>query len=209
MDKRTVFADGLILPRALKVLDHGVLVGEPGSVWLMRDTDGDLKADTKELITHAYGRLEGSVEGNANSLYWALDNWMHTSGTDVYFRFKDQKIEVQSTLLRGEWGATQDDAGRIYRNTNESALHVDFVPTPYFMSRRRPIVPVRFLDRCSGGQSSESTVTEHSFGPLKSFGGPDDVAPRYNGISCWRSIVQRLNEDCDASLVRNCWAIAR
>ena len=27
---------------------------------------------------------------------------------------------------------TQDDAGRIYRNTNESALHVDFVPTPYF-----------------------------------------------------------------------------
>ena len=29
MDKRTVFADGLIAPRALKVLDHGVLVGEP------------------------------------------------------------------------------------------------------------------------------------------------------------------------------------
>src|SRR5262245_44431787 len=133
MDKRTVFADGLILPRALKVLDHGVLVGEPGSLWMMRDTNGDLKADTKELITHAYGRLEGSVEGNANSLYWALDNWMHTSGTDVYFRFKDQKVEVQPTLLRGEWGATQDDAGRIYRNTNSSALHVDFVPTPYFM----------------------------------------------------------------------------
>ncbi len=133
MDKRTVFADGLILPRALKVLDHGVLVGEPGSLWMMRDTNGDLKADTKELITHAYGRLEGSVEGNANSLYWALDNWMHTSGADVYFRFKDQKVEVQPTLSRGEWGATQDDAGRIYRNTNESALHVDFVPTPYFM----------------------------------------------------------------------------
>lgn len=133
MDKRTVFADGLILPRALKVLDHGVLVGEPGSVWMMRDTNGDLRADTKELITHAYGRLEGSVEGNANSLYWGLDNWMHTSGTDVYFRFKDQKVEVQPTLSRGEWGATQDDAGRIYRNTNESALHVDFVSTPYFL----------------------------------------------------------------------------
>ena len=133
MDKRTVFADNLILPRAVKVLDHGVLVGEPGSVWLMRDTNGDLKADTKELITHAYGRLEGSVEGNANSLYWGLDNWIHTSAADVYFRFKDQKIEVQSTLSRGEWGATQDDAGRIYRNTNESALHVDFVPTSYYM----------------------------------------------------------------------------
>jgi len=127
MDKRTVFADGLILPRAVKVLDHGVLVGEPGSIWLMRDTNGDLRADTKELITHAYGRLEGSVEGNANSLYWALDNWIHTSGSDVYLRVKDGKVDVQPTLSRGEWGATQDDAGRIYRNTNESALHVDTV----------------------------------------------------------------------------------
>ena len=47
MDKRTVFADGLILPRALKVLDRGVLVGEPGSLWLMRDTNGDLRVDTQ------------------------------------------------------------------------------------------------------------------------------------------------------------------
>ncbi len=28
---------------------------------------------------------------------------------------------------------THDDAGRIYRNTNESSVHVDFVPTAYFM----------------------------------------------------------------------------
>jgi mono/diheme cytochrome c family protein/glucose/arabinose dehydrogenase len=132
MDKRTVFADTLILPRAVKVLEQGVLVGEPGSVWLMRDTDGDLRADTKELVTHAYGRLEGSVEGNANSLYWGLDNRIHTSASDVFFRVKDRKIEVLPTLLRGEWGLTQDDAGRTYRNTNESALHVDFVPTAYY-----------------------------------------------------------------------------
>ena len=29
MDKRTVFADGLVLARSLKVLDRGVLVAEP------------------------------------------------------------------------------------------------------------------------------------------------------------------------------------
>ncbi|MEO7273032.1 MAG: dehydrogenase, partial [Vicinamibacterales bacterium] len=44
MDKRTVFAEGLVLPRALKVLAHGVLVGEPPNLWLMKDTNGDLKA---------------------------------------------------------------------------------------------------------------------------------------------------------------------
>jgi hypothetical protein len=152
MDKRTVFADGLILPRALKVLDHGVLVGEPGSLWLMRDTNGDLRADTKELITHAYGRLEGSVEGNANSLVWALDNWMHTSDTEVYLRLKNGTFEVRSTPSRGEWGASQDDFGRIYRNTNESALHVDLVPTPYFM--RHP-----GLVRTRGSYESLETAT--------------------------------------------------
>ena len=50
MDKRTVFMDGLVLPRALKVLANGVLVGEPPNLWLCKDTDGDLKADTKELV---------------------------------------------------------------------------------------------------------------------------------------------------------------
>ena len=43
MDKKTVFMDGLVLPRALKVLDHGVLIGEPPHLWLARDTNGDLK----------------------------------------------------------------------------------------------------------------------------------------------------------------------
>ena len=132
MDKRTVFADGLVLARSLKVLDGGVLVAEPPNAWLMRDTNGDLRMDTKELVTNLYGRREARVEQNANEFYWALDNRMYTSESDVYLRLKNGKFEVSKTLVRGEWGVTQDDAGRIYRNTNESALHVDFVPTPYF-----------------------------------------------------------------------------
>ena len=132
MDKRTVFADKLILPRAVKVLGNGVLVGEPGTLWFMRDTNGDLKADTREVITHSYGLLRGSVEGNANSLLWGLDNVMHTSENEANIRLKNGEFELQPTLSRGEWGLSQDDAGRMYRNTNESALHVDLVPTPYF-----------------------------------------------------------------------------
>ena len=132
MDKRTVFADKLVLPRAVKVLENGVLVGEPGTLWFMRDTNGDLKADTREVITHSYGLLRGSVEGNANSLLWGLDNVMHTSENEVNIRLKNGEFELKPTLSRGEWGLSQDDAGRMYRNTNESALHVDLVPTPYF-----------------------------------------------------------------------------
>ncbi len=133
MDKRTVFADGLVLARSLKVLDAGVLVAEPPNVWLMKDTNGDLKMDKKELVTDTYGRREARVEQNANGFYWGLDNWMHTANSDVFLRFKDGKFEVRKTLSRGEWGVTHDDAGRIYRNTNESVLHADLVPTQYYL----------------------------------------------------------------------------
>ena len=132
MDKKTVFLDKLVLPRALKVLDRGVLVAEPPNLWLARDTDGDLKADTKERVTDTYGTQMANVEHNANSLLWGMDNWMHTSEVDVMLRLKDLKFEVKPTLSRGQWGATQDDAGRVYRNTNSAALFVDIVSTPYY-----------------------------------------------------------------------------
>jgi mono/diheme cytochrome c family protein/glucose/arabinose dehydrogenase len=133
MDKRTVFADGLVLGRSLKVLDRGVLVAEPPNLWLMRDTNGDLRADVKELVTNQFGRREGDPQNAGNGFPWSLDNWMHTAGeTDLELRLKNGKFEFQKTLERGEWGITEDDAGRIYRNTNESALHVDLVQTAYF-----------------------------------------------------------------------------
>ena len=37
-----------------------VLVGEPPNLWLMTDSNGDLKADTKEAVNKAFGRAEGN-----------------------------------------------------------------------------------------------------------------------------------------------------
>jgi mono/diheme cytochrome c family protein len=144
MDTRTVFADKLVLPRALKVLDKGVLIGEPPNLWLMKDTDGDLKADTKELVSDTYGRAAASIEHNANSLYWALDNVMYTSEHDWHLRLKNGKFETIPTLSRGQWGASMDDAGRIYRNVNDAPLFVDFVPAKYY-ARNPNLVRTRGL----------------------------------------------------------------
>ena len=157
MDKRTVFAEGLVLARALKVLDRGVLVGEPPNLWFMRDTNGDLKMDAKELVSDQFGRLQANVEHNANGLMWALDNWIYTSEVEMYVREKDGKFEVRKTLARGQWGLSQDDAGRVFRNTNESALYVDLVPTPYFLRNpnlRRTRGSYEFL----GADNSLNTV---------------------------------------------------
>jgi mono/diheme cytochrome c family protein/glucose/arabinose dehydrogenase len=132
MDKRTVFADKLVLPRALKVLDSGVLVGEPPNLWLMKDTNGDLKADTKDLVNETYGRAAASIEHNANSLFWGLDNIIYTSEHDWHLRLKNGKFETMPTLPRGQWGASMDDAGRIFRNVNDAPLFVDVIAARYY-----------------------------------------------------------------------------
>jgi mono/diheme cytochrome c family protein/glucose/arabinose dehydrogenase len=144
MDRRTVFMDGLILPRALKILDRGVLVGEPPNLWLARDTNGDLRADSKELIRSDYGRLEGNPEHNANGLYWGLDNVIYTSEHSYHLRLKQGQFEVLPTLNRGQWGVSSDDGGRIYRNWNEQPLFADFVPARYF-ARNPNLVRTRGL----------------------------------------------------------------
>ena len=144
MDKRTVFLDKLILPRAIKILDRGVLVAEPPNLWLARDTDGDLKADTKDLVRNDYGRLEGNPEHNANSLHWGLDNIIYTSEHTYHLQLKSGQFDVIPTLSRGQWGVGSDDGGRIYRNWNEQPLFVDIVPARYFM-RNPNIVRTRGL----------------------------------------------------------------
>ena len=133
MDRRTVFLDKLILPRAIKILDRGVLVAEPPNLWLARDTDGDLKADTKDAVRNDYGRLEGNPEHNANSLHWGLDNIIYTSEHTYHLKLVNRSFETIPTLSRGQWGVGMDDAGRIYRNWNEQPLFVDYVPAQYFM----------------------------------------------------------------------------
>ena len=144
MDKRTVFADKLVLPRALKVLDAGVLVGEPPNLWLMKDTNGDLKADTKDLVSDSYGRAAASIEHNANSLLWGIDNIIYTSEHDWHLRFRKGKFETIPTVARGQWGASMDDAGRIFRNVNDAPLFMDFVAAKYY-ARNPDLVRTRGL----------------------------------------------------------------
>jgi mono/diheme cytochrome c family protein len=144
MDKKTVFADGLTGPRALKVLEHGVLVGDPPNLWLMKDTNGDLKAATKDLVTNSFGNANGGIEHNANSLFWAMDNVMYSSEHVFDLKYHDGKLETLPALSRGQWVVSQDDAGRIYRNVNDSPLFVDYTPSRYFI-RNPNVVRTRGL----------------------------------------------------------------
>ena len=114
MDRTTVFMDSLVLPRAIKVLEHGVLVGAPPNLWLVRDTNGDLVADTKELIRSDYGDPKGNPEHNANGLLWGIDNWIHNANYAGQFRLgADGHIVYRKSPDVGQWGLSSDDYGRL------------------------------------------------------------------------------------------------
>jgi mono/diheme cytochrome c family protein/glucose/arabinose dehydrogenase len=132
MDVRTVFMDGLVLPRALKVLERGVLIGEPPHLWLARDTTGNLQADVRHAVRSDFGDRDGNPEHLANGLMWGLDNWIHNTRYDGRLRVGEGTLEHRSTEALGQWGISMDDAGRVYRNSNSDPLFVDLVPAHYF-----------------------------------------------------------------------------
>ena len=126
-DKMTVFADDFDFPTSVMYFKGGVLVADAPNIYFLKDTDGDGKADEKEVL------LTGFTKGNeqllVNALQWGLDNWIYgangrsggsvsfsdtsdvTSIDNRDFRFDpfNQKLEAisgmsQFGLARDNWG---------------------------------------------------------------------------------------------------------
>jgi mono/diheme cytochrome c family protein len=134
----TVFIDQLILPRAIALVADGVLVGAPPELAFWRDTDGDGKADKKEIVATDYGvRVDpkrphlANPERAPNSLTWAYDNWIYSTAYTRKFRYVSGTWETGTTMFRGQWGLTQDDYGHLYHGSNSDHLRVDVIFSDY------------------------------------------------------------------------------
>ena len=158
MDTRRVYMDGLVLPRAVKVLEAGVLVGAPPFLWLTRDTNKDGRADATEVVRDDYGDPETNPEHNANGLMWGLDNWIYSARYEGRFRVERGRVLYEETRRLGQWGLSMDDYGRIYRNSNEDPLRIDLLSDHYFM--RNPNA-----QRSRG--IYEQTVTDETVWPVR------------------------------------------
>jgi len=138
MDRRTVFLDGLVMPRALALARDGALVAEPPNLWFCRDTNGDLRCDEKVMVANDYATEDApklgpraNPEHAANGLLRALDNWIYSANHTARFRDTDGTWQREATIFRGQWGISQDDFGRLFYNANEDPLRADFVPSAY------------------------------------------------------------------------------
>lgn len=125
MDKRTVFLDSLVLPRAVCLVENGVLVATPPQLWFIENNHD--KAGKKTLVDDQYA-AGGNVEHQPNGLFRAMDNWIYNAKSDRRYRKVGNKWLKESTHFRGQWGITQDDQGRLFYNNNSENLLGDYFP---------------------------------------------------------------------------------
>ena len=129
LDKRVVFADHLVLPRALALVRDGVLIGEPPHLWFYPIIDGN-KAGQRVEVRNDFGSTY-NPQGTANGLMWSLDNWIYSASYSTRIRSTDDGWQFGPTTHRGEYGITQDEFGRIIYNSNEDQFRIDLVSAEY------------------------------------------------------------------------------
>ena len=103
-----LFAEGLSFPNGILTWRDGVLVTAAPDIVFLRDTDGDGRADEREVLFHGFN--EGNQQLRVNGLRWGLDNWVycangghhpnHGLGTKVHSTRNGQTYEIGSRDFR-------------------------------------------------------------------------------------------------------------
>ncbi len=146
-DKSTVFADNLPWPTAVICYGGGIFVGaSPDIIWL-KDTNGDGKADERNVVFTGFGsgvtRL--NVQALINSFNWGLDNRIHgatgpNGGNAVRatatnappaldlrgkdFSFEPRSLRIQPETGGGQYGLSFDSVGRKFVCSNSDHLQM-------------------------------------------------------------------------------------
>lgn len=123
MDTRNVFLDHLVLPRALCLVENGLLVAEPPNLWFV-EINND-RPGRKTLVDSTYA-AGGNPEHQANGLVRGMDNWIYSANCTKRYRKQGNRWLIERTHSRGQWGISQDDEGRLFYNNNSQNLLGDY-----------------------------------------------------------------------------------
>ena len=171
MDKSVVFADKISWPTSVCPYNGGVFVLAPKYLYYFKDTDGDNKADVREVVLSGFGR--GNVQSVTNGLKWALDNRIYfaagrnpakllhrgkplftVSGRDMRF---DPKTEAFELVTGGvQFGHSMDDWGNRFVCSNSNHIQQVIYPQEYLA--RNPYLAVSGLVRSIAADGASARV---------------------------------------------------
>ena len=111
-DKVTVFAEGLSIPTSLLCVRGGVIVHAAPNTLFLKDTDGDGKADVKEVLFSGWGTAD--THAGPSNLRYGFDNWIY--GMVGYSGFdgtvNGERLNFRQGLYRFKIEANNDPASR-------------------------------------------------------------------------------------------------
>ncbi|MEX0929220.1 MAG: PVC-type heme-binding CxxCH protein [Balneolales bacterium] len=130
-DRQTTFAEGLHLPVGFELAPEGVYISQGPNLMLYRDTTGDDKADTKEIILsgfddhdthHAHSAYTSDPSG---AIYMGEGVFLHTNVETSYgpvratnggfYRYNPQRRQLERTAqlsIPNPWGIAFDEWGQ-------------------------------------------------------------------------------------------------
>jgi putative membrane-bound dehydrogenase-like protein len=137
-DKATLFLDNIRMPTGIIAWRKGVIVTAAPEIFYAEDTDGDGKADKREVLFKGF--KEGNPQLRVNGLRWGLDNWLYVgngwSGGAVESLKTGRKLDIKGHDLRlnpdtgemelvsgvSQFGREHDDFGRWFGTDNAHPL---------------------------------------------------------------------------------------
>ena len=151
----TIFADKLLHVSSVMPWKGGVLASSAPDILFLKDTDGDHKADVKEVWFSGF-QTEVSPEARVNSLRYGIDNWIYAAnsgrpGTITSPRHPDKAgVVVRGHDFRfhpgtGAWepaagsiqyGMSFDEWGNRFGSRNTVFLSHAVLPAKYVLRKR-------------------------------------------------------------------------
>jgi glucose/arabinose dehydrogenase len=118
MDTYTIFADSLLLPRAITAVGDQLFVQETNrqDIVSYRDTNGDGKADERKVVFKNDVLDPRNLEHQNGGLLWNIDNWIYPTRDNLRYKYKKGALiaDIMVDNMIGQWGLTTDNYGRLY-----------------------------------------------------------------------------------------------
>lgn len=128
-DKVTLFAEKLNLPTSFTFSNGGIIVAQAPNFLFLKDTDGDDRADIKELVMTGWGTRD--THAGPSNLQYGLDNriwgavgYSGFGGSERYgmrfsngaYRFQSDgtELEFMYQFSNNAWGLGFNDAGDVF-----------------------------------------------------------------------------------------------
>ncbi len=133
-----LFLDGLHYPTGVKAWRGGVIVSGAPDIIFAADTNGDNRADTREVLYT--GLSEGNQQHRTNGLRWSIDGWLHLAngdsggvvesmktGAKVKISGRDFRIQpdtggIETTTGQAQFGRSRDRWGNWFGGNNSHPI---------------------------------------------------------------------------------------